>query len=116
MSTIAEQLAGFVAKTNFETIPREVIERAKAYVLDFLGVALYGSTIKSSKIMADVMFDLDNKKESTVIGYSNKMSCANAALVNGTASQAIEMDTSHITSVVLCGGVAVSGPSSLSRA
>jgi 2-methylcitrate dehydratase PrpD len=115
MSTIAEQLAGFVAKTNFETIPREVIERAKAYVLDFLGVALYGSTIKSSKIMADVMFDLDNKKESTVIGYSNKMSCANAALVNGTASQAIEMDTSHITSVVLCGGVAVPAPLALAE-
>jgi 2-methylcitrate dehydratase PrpD len=115
MSTIAEKLADFVATITFDTIPREVTERAKSYVLDYLGVALYGSTITSSKIMTDVMFDLDNKKESTVIGYSNKMSCANAALVNATASQAIEMDTSHITSVVLCGGVAIPAPLALAE-
>jgi 2-methylcitrate dehydratase PrpD len=115
MSTIAEKLSEFVATTNFDTIQREVTERAKAYVLDFLGVALYGSTITSSKIMTDVIFDLDNKKESTVIGYGKKMSCANAALVNGTSSQAIEMDTSHITSVVLCGGVAIPAPLALAE-
>lgn len=115
MSTIAEKLGDFVETTTFDSIPKEVIERSKAYVLDYLGVTLYGSTIISSKIMADVMFDLDAKQESTVIGYGNKMSCANAALVNAQASQSIEMDTSHITSVVLCGGVAVPAPLALAE-
>ena len=115
MSTIAETLADFVETITFDSIPVEVRERAKAYVLDYLGVALYGSTIKSSKIMAEVMFDLDTKQESTVIGYSNRMSCASAALVNAQASQSIEMDTSHITSVVLCGGVSVPAPLALAE-
>jgi 2-methylcitrate dehydratase PrpD len=115
MSTIAEKLADFVETITFDSIPVEVRERAKAYVLDYMGVALYGSTIYSSKIFYDVISDLDVKNEATVIGHSNKMSCANAAMVNAQASQAIEMDTSHITSVMLCGGVAIPAPLALAE-
>ncbi len=107
MSTIAEKLATFVETITYDNIPEEVRERAKAYVLDFLGITLYGSNVTSSKIMAKVLFDMGGTEESTVIGYSRKLPSANAALVNGTTSQAIEMDTSHITSVVICGGVAI---------
>lgn len=114
MSTIAEQLSDFVTTIEYETIPEEVAERAKAYVLDFLGVALYGSTILSSQIMGRVVLDLGGKEECTVIGFPQKTSCASAALINGVSSQAIEMDTSHQTSVMLCGGVSV--PPSLAMA
>jgi 2-methylcitrate dehydratase PrpD len=115
MSTISEKLAEWVASVEYDTLPKEVTERAKAYILDYLGITLYGSTIESSKIMADVIFGLDIKEECTVIGYKKKMSCVNAALVNAQASQAIEMDTSHITSVVLCGGVSVPAPLALAE-
>lgn len=105
METIAEKLAAFVSEAEYHLIPVAVRERAKAYVLDFLGVTLYGSIVLSSRKVAEVVCGFGGKQESTVFGWSGKFPCVNAALANGVASAAVEMDTAHPTSVVHCGGV-----------
>ena len=38
-----QQLAEFVASTSLSSMPDEVVDRAKYFVLDYLGVALRGS-------------------------------------------------------------------------
>ena len=42
--SVTESLAGFVAGTDFDALPREVVSSTKQRVLDTIGVALAGST------------------------------------------------------------------------
>ena len=44
----AQQLAEFVVSTSLSDMPDEVVDRAKYFVLDYLGVALRGSLVDSS--------------------------------------------------------------------
>ena len=96
--TITEQLANFVLKCTYSTIPQEVSFRAKGFILDFLGVALAGSRAESSQMIANLVVELEGKPESAVIGYPKKVPCINAAMANGTMGHALELDDDHRTS------------------
>jgi 2-methylcitrate dehydratase PrpD len=105
--TISEILADFTAKIDYYRIPHHIRERAKMRVLDFLGVALAGSQIPSSRIVIDVVKELGGKKESTVIGEGIKVSCTNAALANGTMAHASDYDDDHRSATMHPGSVVV---------
>ena len=68
--TVTEQLARFVVDCDINKMPKEVVERARIFVLDYLGVALTGSFIKSSRIIGDVVETMGGKEKCTVIGRS----------------------------------------------
>jgi 2-methylcitrate dehydratase PrpD len=91
MSATAD-FARFVERTSFDDIPRAVRDRAKACLLDWLGVALAGSAEAPSKLVLEVIRQLKGTKDCTVIGTRMKSTCVNAALVNGTSGHAIELD------------------------
>ena len=46
---VTQQLAEFVVSTPLSSLPEEVVDRAKYFVLDYLGVALRGSRVDSSE-------------------------------------------------------------------
>jgi 2-methylcitrate dehydratase PrpD len=98
--TVTEQMAWFVVNCDINKMPKEVVERAQMFVLDYLGVALTGSFIKSSRIIGDVVETMGGKEKCTVIGREYRSSPMMAALVNGTTGHAIEMDDDHRTSVL----------------
>jgi 2-methylcitrate dehydratase PrpD len=105
--TISEKLAEFVVDLQYLTIPTPVRERAKMRILDFLGVALAGSQIPSSKIMVEVSKELGGKEESTIVGEKIKVSCANAALANGTMAHASDYDDDHRSATMHPGSAVV---------
>jgi len=93
--TISGVLADFILGLDYEKIPAEVRDRAKLRTLDFLGVALAGSKIPSSRIMTEVVKQQGGVRESTIIGEPDKISCTNAALANGTMVHASDFDDDH---------------------
>ena len=105
--TIAEKLAKFVVGLEYSKIPTLISERAKTRVLDFLGVALAGSQIASSKIMIEVSKELGGKEESTIIGEKQRVSCVNAALANGTMAHASDYDDDHRSATMHPGSAVV---------
>ncbi|MSO93345.1 MAG: MmgE/PrpD family protein [Rhodospirillales bacterium] len=98
--TLTEQLAAFVVGCDLAVIPKPVIERARLFVLDYLGVTLAGSSESSSLIIADVVKTLGGRETSTVIGHDFRTSAAMAALANGVMGHTIEMDDDHRTAAV----------------
>jgi len=100
-------LARFAAELSFEKIPAPAVERIKLCLLDTFGCGLFGSSLTWSKIVADYARDLGGSQEATVWGRDFKVSAANAALANGTAVHAFEMDDLHKTSIVHPGSVVV---------
>jgi len=98
--TIATRLATFVEGCELPRIPAPVVDRAKGFLLDYLGVALLGADAPSSRIMHKTIAAVERSDTCTVIGSPRRASCLLAALANGTSGHALEMDDDHRTSVL----------------
>ncbi len=90
-----QTLARYALDLSYRQIPAEVIERAKACILDTLAVSLYGSTKPWSKTVSDFVLASGAKGSSTVFGSKQKAPAERAALANGTMAHAFELDNVH---------------------
>lgn len=84
--------AGFAASLELAAVPPDVAIRAKLLLLDSLGAALYGSTRPIVRQVKAVLMHTDREGDASVVGHPGRLACADAALVNGTAIQAFEID------------------------
>jgi 2-methylcitrate dehydratase PrpD len=78
------ELVEFLARLEPEDLSAEVFDRTRYLLLDYLGVAIRGSREESS---APVYKMIRRLKARVLPGY--------AALANGTAAHAVEMDDTH---------------------
>jgi aconitate decarboxylase len=99
------RIADFVSGLTYEQIPSAVRERIKLLILDSLGCAIYGASLEWCRILQDTFGDLDATRTTSVWGTHQKLSSANAALVNGTQVQGFELDDVHRDGVLHCGAV-----------
>ena len=93
------ELVDFLASLEPSRLPTDVFDRARYLFLDYLGVAIRGSCAESS---APVYRMIERISESspapgraTVIGKKIGTLPGYAALANGTAAHAIELDDTH---------------------
>src|SRR5271168_2885945 len=94
-------LATYVANLKFEHIPTEVLERAKALTLDFLGSAIRARRDAESTPSLLKMLEalaLDTRGEATVFGDNRTWSPAVAALLNGALGHSLDFDDTHADS------------------
>ena len=92
---VTQQLAEFVVSTPLSSMPEEVVDRAKYFVLDYLGVALRGSRVDSSATVQAFVDRFAPPGTATIIGRDQGTHPAYAALANGAAAHCIEMDDTH---------------------
>src|SRR5256886_9871547 len=71
------------------------MDRAKYFVLDYLGVALRGSRVDSSAAVQAFVDCFAPPGTATIIGRDQGTHPAYAALANGAAAHCIEMDDTH---------------------
>ncbi|WP_062998431.1 MmgE/PrpD family protein [Nocardia mikamii] len=102
--TSTDSLAAFVANTAPADIPAEVVDHAKLCLLDTLGCGLYGSTTPQASIVRDMLAESGAGK-ALVLGSDVGLGPADAALANGTAVHAFELDDLHPRSIVHPGSV-----------
>ena len=90
---ISREFIEYLHEITYENIPEEAHDRAKYFLLDFLGVSICGTKADSSGVLYN--FIKNNAKHDgpcTIIGSPLKTMPADAALVNGGIAHAIEMD------------------------
>jgi 2-methylcitrate dehydratase PrpD len=93
MDATTTALAARCAAVRWDALPSAVRERAKDLVLDHLGVALRGSQQPSSAIALEAARLLNGDGgAATIVGHDIRMHAPWAALANGTAAHAIELD------------------------
>ncbi|HUG04927.1 MAG TPA: MmgE/PrpD family protein [Candidatus Limnocylindria bacterium] len=86
-------LAARCAAVRLDALPAGVRERAKDLVLDHLGVALRGSRQPSSAIALEAARRLNGDGGiASIVGHDIRIRSPWAALANGTAAHAIELD------------------------
>ena len=90
---ITQELVRYCDELKYNQLSDEVIDRAKYFFLDFIGVACRGSQEDSSKSLYRFVKEVgQGPKKGVIIGTREKASYLYAALANGTSSHAIEMD------------------------
>lgn len=91
-ATAARTLAEFATGLRYGDIPAPARERARQCIIDTTGAALFGSRLPWSKIVAGHAQHCGGKGASRVIGTALKVAAPAAALANGVASHAFELD------------------------
>lgn len=93
-------IANFCSRLRFSDLPTEVIQAAKAHVLDALGVGLAASSLGGATALHKAIDRLGSGGQSSVLGFSASMPAPSAALLNGSLIHALEFDDTHIPSVM----------------
>ena len=96
-------LAQFLAQSKFEDFPRTTVEHTRRILLDFIGVAIAGSIMDNSKILAQAAREWGGAPEATVIGNSFKLPAPSAGLANGAIGHAVQMDDTEWITVAHLG-------------
>jgi 2-methylcitrate dehydratase PrpD len=96
---LSKALADYIKGTNFESLPAEVVDFTKLCILDYLGSAIAGSTMKPILMIDDYVTEMGGLPQATLV-TGGKSSVAQAALVNGASSHIVELDDIHKASII----------------
>jgi 2-methylcitrate dehydratase PrpD len=87
-----EKIGRFIVDTDYEDLPRGVVERAKRTALDCVGAALAGVGEPVSQTVTGYVTKLGGPPRASVFGAGLKISVADAALANGSIAHALDFD------------------------
>ena len=90
MTGFTAELAERSSSLTFDDLPADVADLAGQCLLDWFGVTVAGSQEPASRILLDVLSPISDGV--TVIGTAVQLAPMDAALVNGTASHALDYD------------------------
>lgn len=100
LANATRDLARFAAGLHFEDIAAPVTEHVKLCIFDGLGVALFGAGLPWTGHVREVACVEGATPVAWFWGTPYRGSVAQAALVNGIAGHAFEMDDIHKESIV----------------
>ncbi len=86
------ELAEFVARTDFNRLPPDLIDRAKVYLLDNLAAGFIGSVQPWSLMVADLVRELGGFGACSVFNQPWRADPSRATLVNGVMMGAFEAE------------------------
>ena len=92
---LTQHLAAFCTRLDYDRLPAEVVDRAKYFFLDYLGVAVRGSLSESSQPLYRLADSLASAGRGTVLGRAETVNFPYAALANGTSAHSLELDDTH---------------------
>jgi 2-methylcitrate dehydratase PrpD len=110
MPTASQALAKFALGLKYEQIPPEVIERARACMIDTIGAAHFGGRFPWSRMVLDYARANGAPGDAQVIGAGIRLRPPSAAMVNGVFAHAFELDSMCQPSVGAHPGAALTTP------
>ena len=94
---LALELAKRINALSFSELPPEAIHWAKVGILDLVGVTLASAAEDTARIVGNVLSRGAAGGTSLVFGGNARLNALDAALVNGTASHALDFDDCNNT-------------------
>lgn len=96
-NTLTGEIAEFVQDVSYESLPADVIRRAKEAVIDGIGVMLAGHPTDCATLIRRYIGELKLSGSSTVIGEATAWPAEYAALANGVGAHAHDFDDTQIS-------------------
>lgn len=97
--TVSEQLAAFAYGLNIDDLPQQVIDKAKLYILDAIGIAFASSRYDFAKQSVAAALEMD-RGDYRVIAHSLTLSMRDSAFLNGLLIHGLDYDDTHLPGVV----------------
>ena len=91
-SGLTARLGAFIAGTDAKKIPDEAFEHAKVAFMDWVAVTVAGKDDPLVKKLIDYANTMGGNEQATILGHGMKKSVSQAALINGSASHALDYD------------------------
>lgn len=85
---LTAEVAAFASGLSFDDLPDDVVELAGQCVLDWFGVTVAGASEPAAALLVDEL----SPGSSTLVARPERLGLLDAALVNGTASHALDYD------------------------
>ena len=106
MKGVIYQLARFISNATYQDIPEAIVHETKRVILDSVGCALAGMSTDKGRLSVELAKRLGGPPESSIIGFKDKVSCANSVFANGELINALDFDVilrpvAHVTPFVL---------------
>jgi 2-methylcitrate dehydratase PrpD len=89
---LTARLGSFIAGTDAKKIPDEAFEHAKVAFLDWVAVTLAGKDDPLVQKLIHYANTMGGNEQATILGHGMKKSISQAALINGSASHALDYD------------------------
>ena len=96
-----DELIRLVTATRYEDLPAPAIDRAKAFLLDTLGVGIAGNRAPFTADVVKAALGWGTSTESSVLGSDMRMPASSAALVNGYRIHSQEFDCVFEAGVII---------------
>jgi 2-methylcitrate dehydratase PrpD len=94
---LTRKIAEHGASLAFDSLPDDVVAIAKSCLIDWLGVTLAGSYDALAEMLQAEAAEQGGAEQATVIGGKSRTSVLQAALLNGTASHALDYDDVNLS-------------------
>lgn len=88
----SKRVAEFVSALGYDQLPANSVHAFKRALLDYLTCAIAGSRMAPTRIVFDYVSSWDQAREAAVMGTQTRLSCPNAAFVNGTSTHGLDFD------------------------
>jgi 2-methylcitrate dehydratase PrpD len=100
MPTIAECLADWSCRQQFNDIPERVIRELEWHSLDTLGVLIGATSLEYAHYLGAAALDDGGAAESTLFGSGQKVPARSAAFVNGCLGHGMDWDDTHLDALL----------------
>ncbi|MEO8258009.1 MAG: MmgE/PrpD family protein [Acidobacteriota bacterium] len=94
------ELGHWVQRSTFEDLPSDVVEATKLRVLDVVGLSLAGAETGFGHSVREAAMALSPAGPCHILGTGDPVGVTMAAFANGSFSQALEYDDTHLESIV----------------
>ena len=111
---LTQKFAAFIAGTNYDDLPEQVVMLAKERIIDTLGAAIAGSVNWEYAAQLREACKKLGSGECSVIGGEKCYPAAHAAMINATYAHSVELDDGHKNAGCHAGAVVV--PTALTMA
>jgi 2-methylcitrate dehydratase PrpD len=115
-TTPSRQLAEWCASLSWDHIPADARNSLALRLLDTTGLIIVGAQTEAVGVALDFVGSNEGHAQSTVCGYSSRVSASSAALVHGVAAHCRDYDDTFMDSVVHPGSVVIPTALALSEA
>ena len=92
-----QEIARYIVRTRYRDLPDDVLDLARGFILDGLGVALAGSTEECARIVQRQTRQMGGKNEASILGTTMMAPAPRAALANGVAGHAMDYDDTQLS-------------------
>ena len=90
-----EHTLNFILETKWNTLPENIQHQAKRCLLDALGALIAGHKTPVADLMNSFAKEQFKGDDATILVKGNKLSSSGAALVNGFANNALDVDDGY---------------------